>query len=246
MSNSISNSISNRDRFCRNQLLKALPTDIYQRLEADLETVDLSLHQVIYEVNEPIPYLYFPCSAVVSLIYPMQSGSVLEVGLVGLEGMVGLPALLSSTTQTHQANVQLEGEAVRVKAEVVKAEFNRGGALQDLMLRYFQAFIGQISLTAVSNRFYTIEERLARWLLLVSDSIQADSFMLTHEFISQMLGVRRAGVTVAAGALSQSELITYTRGRITILNREALIEFSGECYSVGRSELVQLLGDRSG
>jgi CRP-like cAMP-binding protein len=124
----------------------------------------------------------------------------------------------------------------------LRAAFRKEGALQDLLLRYLQAFLAQVSLTAVSNRFFSIEERLARWLLLVSDCVQSDNFALTHEFISQMLGVRRAGVTVAAGVLSQLELIRYSRGRIAILNREALTEFSGECYIVNQAEVRLVLG----
>jgi CRP-like cAMP-binding protein len=226
-----------------NWLLKALPVDVYQHLQPDLELVPLSLHQILYEPNEPIPYIYFPYASVISLVYPMRDGSVLEVGIIGIEGMAGLPALFSGTTGTHQAIVQIAGQGIRVKAEVLRAAFKKEGALQDLLLRYLQTFLAQISLTAVSNRFFTIEERLARWLLMVSDCVQSDSFALTQEFISQMLGVRRAGVTVAAGVLSQLELIRYSRGRITILNRAALIEFSGECYTVNQAEICLVLGD---
>jgi CRP-like cAMP-binding protein len=228
-----------------NWLLATLPVEVYQRLEPNLEPVMLPLRQVLYDINEPILHLYFPHSAAVSLVYPMQDGAIIEVGLVGIEGMVGLPALLGGITQTHQANVQVSGFATRITTEIVRTEFRQGGALQEMLLRYFQSFLAQVSLTAVSNRFYTIEERLARWLLIVSDCVQSETFLLTQEFISQMLGVRRAGVTVAAGVLSQSELITYSRGRITILNREALEEFSGELYSTGQAELLQLLGSGS-
>jgi CRP-like cAMP-binding protein len=228
-----------------NRLLAALPVEVYQRLEPKLETIALPLHQILYDINEPIPYLYFPHSAGVSLVHSMREGAIIEVGLVGVEGMVGLPALLGGITQTHQANVQVAGFASRIPTEVVRGEFRRGGALQDLLLRYFQSFLAQVSLTAVSNRFYTVEERLARWLLLVSDCVQSETFLLTQELISQMLGVRRSGVTVAASALSQVDLIRYSRGKITIHNREALEEFAGELYSSGQAELLQLLGDRS-
>lgn len=228
-----------------NWLLAALPVEIYQRLEANLEPVALTIHQVLYEINEPIAYLYFPHSAMVSLVYPMQEGAIIEVGVVGIEGMVGLPALLGGMTQTHRATVQVSGGATRIPTEIIKTEFRQGGALHDVLLRYFQVFLAQVSLTAVSNRFYTIEERLARWLLLVSNALQSETFLLTQELISQMLGVRRSGVTVAAGTLSQAELIRYSRGRITILNREALEDFSGELYSSGQAEVLQLLGDRS-
>jgi CRP-like cAMP-binding protein len=228
-----------------NWLLAALPIEVYQRLEPNLEPLVLPTHKVLYDINEPIPYLYFPHSAGISLVYPMQEGAIIEVGLVGIEGMVGLPALLSGITQTHQANVQVGGSATRIATEIVRTEFMKGGALQAVLLRYFQSFLAQVSLTAVSNRFYTIEERLARWLLLVSDCVQSETFLLTQEFISQMLGVRRSGVTVAAGALNQAKLIRYSRGKITILNREALEEFAGELYSSGQAEMRQLLSDRS-
>ncbi|MBW4515686.1 MAG: Crp/Fnr family transcriptional regulator [Timaviella obliquedivisa GSE-PSE-MK23-08B] len=227
-----------------NWLLAALSGEVYQRIKPDLEPVTLPIHQVLYDVNEPIPYLYFPHSATVSLVYPMQEGAIIEVGVVGIEGMVGLPALLGGMTQTHRANVQVEGWATRVSTEIIRTEFRRGGELQDLLLRYFQSFLAQVSLTAVSNRLYTIEERLARWLLLVSDSLQSETFALTQEFISQMLGVRRSGVTVAASALSQAQLIQYRRGHITILNRNALEEFAGEVYRSGQAEVLHLLSDR--
>ena len=228
-----------------NWLLAALPVEIYRRLEANLEPVALTIHQVLYEINEPIAYLYFPHSATVSLVYPMQEGAIIEVGLVGIEGMVGLPALMGGITQTHRASVQVSGNATRIPTEIIRAEFRQEGALQDLLLRYLQSFLAQVSLTAVSNRFYTVEERLARWILLVSDGLQSPTFTLTQEFISQMLGVRRSGLTVAASALSQAGLIRCTRGRITILNRDDLEGFAGELYSSGQAEVLQLLGDRS-
>lgn len=227
-----------------NWLLAALPIEVHQRLEPNLEPVILSIHQVLYDINEPISYLYFPHSACISLVYPMQEGAIIEVGLVGIEGIVGLPALLGGITQTHRANVQVSGNATRIATEIVTTEFRQGGVLQDVLLRYFQSFLTQVSLTAVSNRFYTIEERLARWLLIVSDCVQSETLLLTQEFISQMLGVRRSGVTIAASTLSQAELIRYSRGKITILNREALEEFAGETYSTGQAERLQLLGDR--
>jgi CRP-like cAMP-binding protein len=228
-----------------NWLLAALPVEIYQRLEPYLEPAALRIHQVLYDIDESIPCIYFPHSATVSLVYPMREGATIEVGLVGIEGMVGLPALMGGMTQTHRATVQVSGNATRIPVEIVRDEFRQAGALQDLFLRYFQSFLAQVSLTAVSNRFYTVEERLARWLLLVSDGLQSLTFALTQEFISQMLGVRRSGVTVAASALSQAGLIRYSRGKITILKRDALEEFAGELYSSGQAEVLQLLGDRA-
>lgn len=237
-------SLSQSSNLPSNWLLDALPFEVRQRLEPNLELVSLSLGEILYDTNEQISNLYFPCSAAISLIYPMEDGAIIEVGLVGVEGMVGLPALLGGTTKTHQANVQVAGFATRIPTEIIRAEFRKEGALQDLLLRYIQSFFGQVSLTAVSNRFYTVEERLARWLLIVSDCVQSETFLLTQELISNMLGVRRAGVTVAAGALSQSGLIRYSRGKIAILDRQALEEFCGECYTIGQAELRQMLGNK--
>lgn len=214
-----------------NWLLAALPSETYQRLEPHLELVALPIHQVLYDTNEPILYLYFPCSAAVSLIYPMEDGAVVEVGLVGIEGMVGLPALLGGITKTHQANVQVGGCATKISAKIIRAEFKQGGEVQDLLLRYFQSFLGQVSLTAVSNRFYTTEERLARWLLIVSDCVQSESFLLTQEFISQMLGVRRSSVTIAAGALSQSKLISYSLSSHLVFLHPVLARQNPQCQN---------------
>jgi CRP-like cAMP-binding protein len=225
----------------RNRLLAALPTDDYQRLRPHLNQVTLSTNQPIYEAGEPIDYVYFPEDSIISLVSTLKDGSTLEVGLVGNEGMVGIPVIMSGITQAHRAFVQLSNRALQMRADVLKAEFDRSGPLQHLLLRYIQALLTQIAQSAVCNRFHTTEERLARWLLLVGDCAQSNEFMLTQEFIGQMLGVRRSAVTLAAGSLSQAGLIQYTRGRITICDRSALEEFSCECYSVVRDEFARLL-----
>jgi CRP-like cAMP-binding protein len=225
----------------KNGLLGALSAQEYQRIYPNLEMVTLSIGQVIYEIDEPIPYVYFPQNSIVSLVSLLEDGSTIEVGLVGKEGMVGIPVILGGITRAHRAFVQVPNGALRMKSEVLKAEFDRGGALQQLLLRYIQALFTQVSQTAVCNRFHTLEERLARWLLLVGYCLQSDEFFLTQEFIGEMLGVRRSGVTVAAGALSQLGLIQYTRGRITICNHKALEAFSCECYGIIRDEFDRLL-----
>lgn len=225
-----------------NRLLAALPSEEYQRLVPHLELVELSLHQVIYEIDEPITQVYFPYRSLISLITPMQDGGTIEVGLVGREGMAGIPAILGGMSGAHQAIVQVADSAMKMNAEVLRAEFYRGGVLQTLLLRYFQSLLTLATQSVACNRFHTTEERLARWLLLVSDCVEANKFLLTQEFIGHMLGIRRSSVTVAAGNLSQAGLSNYSRGNITILDREALEEFSCECYGVIHHELTQLFG----
>jgi CRP-like cAMP-binding protein len=228
----------------KNRLLAALPASEYERLVPHLKLVSLSLKQVIYEQNEPIIHVYFPHQAVVSLVSVMEDGSTVEVGLVGNEGMVGIPVILGGDTTTTEAFVQVANGGMRMDADVLKNEFNRGGVLQSLLLRYVQGLYTHISQGCACNRVHTLEERLARWLLTVSDRVQSEEFPLTQEFISQMLGVRRSGVTVAASTLSQAGMIRYTRGQITILNREALEATSCECYEVVKNEFNRLLGYR--
>lgn len=223
-----------------NRLLTALPAQEYQRLVPHLELIDLSVGKVIYEPGEPIPHVYFPNKAIVSLITTMENGSTVEVGLVGNDGMVGLPVIWGGSTMTTRAFVQVFGSAIRIKAEHIKAEFDRGESLQALLLRYMQALFTQVSQTAACNCLHTIEERLARWLLIVSDYQQSDTFALTQEFIAEMLGCRRSGVTVAAGILSRAGIISYYRGKITVLNREGLEATSCECYRVIRDEFARL------
>lgn len=237
-------SISQSSGIPENQLLAALPASEYQRLLPHLELVSLPLRKVLYEVDEPIEYVYFPNHAIASLVSIMEDGSTVEIGLVGNEGMVGLPVILGGKTTNNQAFVQMADGGMRMKASLLKTEFNRGGPLQTLLLLYTQALYTQVSQSAACNRLHCLEERLARWLLSVQDRVQSNEFPLTQEFISQMLGTRRAGVTVAAGILSQAGIIRYTRGRITILNHEALKAASCECYGLIKSEFERLLGTK--
>lgn len=229
-----------------NRLLAALPDADYQRLLPNLQRVSLSFKQVLYEVGEPIEYVYFPYQAIVSSLSTMSDGSMVEVALVGNDGVVGLPAALGDNIATTTATVQVPDSAMRMKASVLKTEFQRGGSLQNLLLRYMQALYAFVSQNAACNRLHYLEGRLARWLLLVSDRVESNELPMTHEFMSQMLGVRRAGVTEVANALQHAELIRYTRGKVTILNREELEATSCECYQIIQGEYARLLGTKKG
>ena len=224
-----------------NRLLAALPDAEYQRLIPHLEHVSLSLKQVLYEVGELIEYVYFPHQSIVSALSTMEDGSMVEVGLVGNDGVIGIPAALGDNIATTTAMVQVPDSAMRMKASLLKSEFGRGGSLQSLLLRYMQAQHAFVSQNAACNRLHYLEGRLARWLLLVCDRVESNELPLTHEFMSQMLGVRRAGVTEAANMLQQSGLIRYTRGKITILNRQELEAASCECYEIINGEFARLL-----
>ena len=225
----------------KNKLLAALPDEDYQRFVPDLEFVEMSMNQVLYEPKEPIKDVYFLNQGIVSIVYITEDGSTVEVGIVGNEGMIGIPVFLGGNMTTTTAVVQIVGTAMKMNAVRLKAEFDVGGSLQKLLLRYTQALLTQISHTAVSNRLNTMEQRLARWLLMAADLTQSDQFPLTQELIAHMLGVRRSGVTVAAGILSQAGMIRYSRGRITILNREALEATAGESYRMIETEFSRLL-----
>lgn len=229
-----------------NRLLAALPEAEYQHLIPHLQHVSLSSKQVLYEVGEPIEYVYFPYQSVVSCLSTMNDGSMVEVCLVGNDGVVGIPAALGDNIATTTATVQVPDSAMRMKASLLKTEFQRGGSLQSLLLRYMQAQHAFVSQNAACNRLHYLEARLARWLLLVYDRVESKELPLTHEFIGQMLGVRRAGVTEAANTLQQAGLIRYNRGRITILNREELEAFSCECYEIINGEYTRLLGTGRG
>ena len=217
-----------------NHLLAALPTDVYQRLQPALELVTLAHLQPLYQVGCPIDHVYFPEQALISLVFKGKDGATMDVGMVGQEGMAGLPVLLGGMSHSHQALVQVAGKAWRLPAAPLRTEFNRGSVLHDLLLRYTQAMLTQAAQNGVCNRFHPTEARLARWLLLTADGLGADTFRLTHEVISIMLGVRRAGVTVAAGVLSQAGWVSYSRGRLTLVDRAGLEDFACECYGVVR------------
>ncbi|MBN3959496.1 Crp/Fnr family transcriptional regulator [Nostoc sp. NMS8] len=225
-----------------NKLLAALPASDYERLVPHLKLVPLSLKQILYRAAEPITHVYFPDKAVVSIVTTMEDGSTVEAGLVSNEGMVGIPVILGDNTTTTRAFVQVSGAGMQMDADVLRAEFDRGGAIQILLLRYVQALYSELTQGVACNRLHTLEERLARWLLTVSDRLESEDFPLTQEFISEMLGVRRSGVTVAASTLSRAGMISYQRGQINILKREDLEATSCECYQVIQKEFARLLG----
>jgi CRP-like cAMP-binding protein len=225
-----------------NYLLAALPPEDAARLLSQLAPVTWALGDVLYEPDRPLAYLYFPTTAVVSLIYTMLDGTTAEMGLVGNEGAVGIALFMGGDTTPNQAIVQVAGDAFRLPAAGLRTEFQRGGAVQLALLRYTQALITQISQTAVCNRLHAIEQRLCRWLLLTRDRVPTDQVQMTQEFLAHMLGVRREGVTVAAQHLQAAGLIHYARGHITILDRPGLEATTCECYQVVRTEFTRLLG----
>ncbi|OUL32126.1 Crp/Fnr family transcriptional regulator [Nostoc sp. 106C] len=236
-------SVDNTLTHPKNKLLAALPCTEYERLAPHLQIVRLSNQQVIYDIAEPIAYAYFPQGSIISELAMMDDGSTVEVALVGHEGMAGIPIILGDNISSIKAIVQIPGYSVRLNADVLKTEFDRGGSLQRLLLRYVQAVITEMAQGTACNRLHRLEKRLSRWLLKVSDRLGSQEFPLTQEFIAEMLGVRRSGVTVAAGILSQSGIISYHRGYITILDREALEATSCECYRIVKAEFTRLLGD---
>ncbi|MEH1903268.1 MAG: Crp/Fnr family transcriptional regulator [Nostoc sp.] len=225
-----------------NKLLAAMPASDYQRLVPHLKLVSLEIPQILYQAGEPITHVYFPDKSMVSIVTTMEDGSTAEVGIVSNEGMVGIPVILGNKSTTTTSFVQISGAAMQMNADVLKAEFNAGGAIQTLLLHYVQAVYSELAQTAACNRLHTLEERLARWLLTVSERLESEDFPLTQEFIAQILGVRRSGVTVAASTLSRAGMISYHRGHINILNREDLEATSCECYRVIQNEFARLLG----
>jgi CRP-like cAMP-binding protein len=192
--------------------------------------------------GDRIRYAHFPLTGMISLLSTTESGSTVEVAMVGNEGILGLPVVMSINKSPYEAMIHIAADTVRIKAEVLKEEFDRGGRLQDFMLRYTHVLIAQIMQSAVCNRFHTVEERLCRWLLIARDRVNSNTIDLTQENIAHMLGSPRTGVTMAAGVLQQSGLIRYSRGKIVILDRQRLSDASCECYRVIKEEFNNLLG----
>lgn len=224
-----------------NRLLGKLPDEDYRRLLPSLEFVNLSLGEILYDSGDEIAYIYFPTTSIVSLLYTMESGSTAEMGMVGRCGVVGVSVFLGGKTTPNQAVVQIAGGAFRIKSKIIKDEFERGGSLNRILLCYTQSLLTQISQVAVCNRLHSFEQRLCRWLLFSHDCIQADEIILTQEIISHLLGVRREGVTVAAGRLQDAGLINYSRGHIHVLDRQGLEKNTCECYEVVKDEYERLL-----
>ncbi len=225
-----------------NRILNSLTRSEYERLAEHLEPVKLWMGEVLYHPEQPITHVYFPNRGTVSIVSLFEDGGSVEVGMVGNEGMFGVCAFLGSVTTPQQAVVQLPGDALRMRVGALKREFDRGGQLQDMLLRYTQAFITQISQTAACNRAHPVEGRLAKWLLMCQDRAYSKELELTHEFIATMLGVRRAGITEAACQLKDEGAINYRRGQVTIVDRERLEAISCECYPLVKKEFDRLVG----
>jgi CRP-like cAMP-binding protein len=227
--------------FARNHLLNALPAADYERLAPHLELVPMALGDVLYESGGQMRHVYFPTTSIVSLLYVMEDGASAEIAVVGNEGILGISLFMGGDTTPSRAVVQSAGEGYRLSASMIKTEFERFGPTMNLLLRYTQALITQMAQTAVCNRHHSIDQQLCRWLLLSLDRLSSNRLSMTQELIANMLGVRREGVTGAAGNLQAAGLIRYRRGNITVLDRPALEERCCECYQVVKTEFERLL-----
>lgn len=230
----------------RNHLLAALPENEYARLSAHLERVRLQPGEILYESGRPLRHVYFPTTAIVSLLYVMENGAAAEIAAIGNEGMVGIALVMGGDAMPNRAMALCTGTAYRLKSRLLMNEFNRiggrrSGALQHLLLRYTQVLITQMSQIAACNRHHSIEQQLCRWLLSCLDRSPSNELAMTHELIANTLGVRREGVTVAAGRLQHEGLISYRRGHITVLDRTGIEKRACECYQAVKTELGRLL-----
>ncbi len=226
----------------KNHLLASLQEDELNRLISKFELVSLDLGEVLYESGDKMNYAYFPTTAVISMLYLMENGGTAEIGIIGNDGILGVALFLGGETTTSRAIIQSAGEALRISPKDLREEFLRAGRFQDLLLRYTQAIMTQISQTAVCNRLHAVEEQLCRWLLLSHDRLNSNHLVMTHDLISNMLGVRREGVTLAAKKLATKKLIKNTRGTITIVDRYGLEGAACECYEIVNTEYNRLLG----
>ena len=225
----------------KNHLLAALPNAEWERWLPQLEPIEMPLGQVLYESGSTLSYVYFPTTSIVSLLYLLENGASAEIAVVGNEGIVGVSLFMGGESTPSRAVVQSAGQGFRLNARIMKEEFNRAGPVLHLLLRYTQALITQMSQTAVCNRHHTLDQQLCRWLLLSLDRLQGDDLVMTQELIANMLGVRREGVTEAAGHLQAAGLIRYVRGHITVLDRPGLEKRTCECYAVVKKECDRLL-----
>jgi len=225
----------------QNRLLAALPEEDVQRFFSDLHPVSFPLRHVIYEVGAPLEYVYFIEQGLASILMNMSNGSTVEVGMIGTEGMVGMPALLGGVISNRQFIVQSPITALRMNAALCKTAFDQSAAVRRVVLRFTEAILDLAAQTAACNRLHLIEQRCARWLLMSSDRMRSDIIPMTHEFLSSMLGVRRAGVTTTLGELTRSGLIEHGRGHLTISDREGLEATACECYPLDRRRLERLL-----
>ena len=235
--------MSSAHRPQQNHLLAALPAAEFERLEPRLELVPMLLGEILYEPGGQLQHAYFPATAIVSLHYVMETGASAETAGVGNEGVVGISLFMGGNTTPSSAVVQTAGHGYRLPEKLLKSEFNRGGQLQRLLLLYTQALITQMFQTAACNRHHSVEQQLCRWLLLTLDRAPAQELVMTQELIARMLGVRREGITEAAGKLQHAGLIRYRRGHIAVLERSGLETRTCECYAVVKKELVRLMSD---
>lgn len=225
----------------QNMLLAALPAEVLANFESELIPVHLALGQVIYEPGEALQHVYFPTTAIVSLLYTMKNGASAEMGVVGRDGVVGIAVFMGGDTTPNRAVVQSAGGALRLELQFFREEFRRIGELHRALLLYTQCLLTQMSQTAVCNRLHSVEQQLCRWLLLSYDRLESNELIMTQELIANMLGVRREGVSIAAHRLQEAGLIRYRRGHITIVDRPALERAVCECYQVVKSECDRLL-----
>jgi len=224
-----------------NRLLAALPDVEWERWRPQLELVEMPLGKVLYEPGSTLAHVYFPTTSIVSLLYVMEDGASAEIAVVGREGLVGISLFMGGATTPSRAVVQSAGQAFRLTADLMLQEFNRAGPVLHLLLRYTQALITQMAQTAVCNRHHSLDQQLCRWLLLSLDRLDSRELVVTQELIANMLGVRREGVTEAAGDLQKAGLIRYRRGHITVLDRQRLEQRTCECYAVVKKEYDRLL-----
>ncbi len=224
-----------------NHLIAALPDAEWRRWQPQLEAVEMPLGQVLYESGDTLSHVYFPTSAIVSLLYVMENGAAAEIAVVGNEGIVGISLFMGGESTSSRAVVQSAGQGFRLSAQTMKEEFDRAGPVLHLLLRYTQALITQMAQTAVCNRHHTLDQQLCRWLLLSLDRLQGTELVMTQELIANMLGVRREGVTEGALKLQKAGLIRYARGRISVLDRIGLERRTCECYAVVKKEYDRLL-----
>ena len=227
----------------QNHLLAALPTAEFEPLLPHLELVPLLLGQMLYEPDMQLQHAYFPTTSIVSLHYVMESGASAETAGVGNEGVVGISLFMGGDTTPSSAVVQTAGHAYRLERRKLKQAFDQAGLLQKVLLRYTQALMTQMAQTAVCNRHHSLEQQLCRWLLLTVDRLSGDELIMTQELVASMLGVRREGITEAAGNLQRAGLISYRRGHIAVLDRKGLEKHACECYAVVKKELKRLLSD---
>jgi len=224
-----------------NHLLAALAPEERERIVPHLQLVDMPLGKVLYESGDTLRYVYFPTDCIVSLLYVLIDGASAELSVVGNEGLIGIALFMGGETTPNRAIVQSTGHAFRLGGQRLKEEFHRNGPLQGLLLRYTQALITQMAQTAVCNRHHSVDQQLCRWILLSLDRLPSNELTMTQELIADMLGVRREGVTEAAGKLQKLGIIRYSRGHITVLDRPRLEQLSCECYAVVKSETDRLL-----